>query len=229
MSADRPEEPLARVTYLFAHPSRRTAGVGTDALARAAAPASVVPTAAVPVPGSASGSEPVPPPAAQRAQRVAIEALARRGMSVAEMRALLGRRGLDPQTVESEVERLSARRLLDDGALAETLVRTLHERKRLGRAAIVAELERREIEPAAVEAALETLHGDDELELATELARRRAVQLRGCDEDTLRRRLSGYLQRRGYSAGTAGAAIRLTLADLSGRGPALPSRRPRVE
>jgi regulatory protein len=61
--------------------------------------------------------------------------------------------------------------------------------------------------PSAIEYALELVDTGDELARAKQLARKRATQLGSLDRDTAVRRLSGYLQRRGYSGSTIRAAV----------------------
>jgi len=146
-----------------------------------------------------------------------MHALTRRGMSVAEMTTLLERREIDPDEVSAEVERLERVGLLDDSALAENLVRTLQERKGLGRSAVSAELRRRKVDPLAIEEALGSIDADDELSRAIEVATKRAEQLRSYDPETARRRLGAYLQRRGYSGSVLSAAMAAALPS-SGRG-----------
>ncbi|WP_374100727.1 regulatory protein RecX [Naasia sp. SYSU D00057] len=137
--------------------------------------------------------------AARRAQNVSVSALARRGMSVAELRDTLAQRGIDSEDAEAEIERLVESRYLDDVRLAESVVRTETERKGKGRSAVVAELRRRKVADEAIEAALEEIDDEEERELAVAVARKRARQLTSYDEQTARRRLAGFLQRRGFS------------------------------
>jgi SOS response regulatory protein OraA/RecX len=138
-------------------------------------------------------------------------ALARKGMSSAEMTALLESREIDADSIVEEIDRLEGVGLLDDKALAETLVRTLQDRKGLGRSAINAELRRRKIDADTISEALESVDVDDELARAIELAQKRASQLRSYDHETAKRRLSGYLMRRGYSGSVVSAAIAASL------------------
>ncbi|HWR86057.1 MAG TPA: regulatory protein RecX [Rhodoglobus sp.] len=141
-----------------------------------------------------------------RISNVAMHALGRRGMSVRELRERLLEREFDEHEVEAEIDRLESVGLLDDGELAETLVRTLRERKGFGRAALVAELKRRKLHPDAIDAALADL-GDDELERAVELARKRAPQLRSLEPEVAKRRLGAFLMRKGYSGSVVGTAV----------------------
>ena len=136
---------------------------------------------------------------------VSMHALARRGMSSSEMRDYLVGRDFDATEVEVEIDRLEQVGLLDDVALGETLVRTLRERKGLGRSALNAELRRRKLDPDAIGASLETLE-DDELDRALALAVKRAPQLRVHDRDTAKRRLVAFLMRKGYSGSTSASA-----------------------
>lgn len=144
---------------------------------------------------------------ALHAHNVGITALARRGLSRRELERTLRQRDFDEETIAAEVDRLEREGLLDDVALAQTLVGTLQERKGYGRTAIAAELTRRMFSPAAIEYAMELVDSGDELARARELAVKRAGQLRGYDHETAVRRLSGYLSRRGYSGSAVRAAV----------------------
>lgn len=155
--------------------------------------------------------------AQSRAQNVSMSALTRRGASRRELEKTLLARELDLSVVQAELERLEGVGLIDDRALAETIVRTQHERKGLGRSALVAELRRRLIDPEHIDAALEQLDGDDELETASSLAERRARQLTSLDRETAVRRLTGYLLRKGYGSSVTRAAVDRALSG-HGRG-----------
>jgi SOS response regulatory protein OraA/RecX len=152
-----------------------------------------------------------------RISNVAMHALARRGMSSREMQDYLISREFEPDAVTEEIERLESVGLLDDLLLAETLVRTLRERKGLGRAALRAELVRRRLDSDALGAALGTLE-DDEHAMAVEIAIKRAGQLRSYDRATATRRLVSFLQRKGYSSGIAARAAQIALAPHPSRG-----------
>ena len=138
---------------------------------------------------------------------ISMYALARRGMSAEEMSAYLLSRDFENGEVELECERLLRVGLLDDLALAQTLVRTLTDRKGLGRGSIVAELRRRKIDTSSIEEALEELEAGDELERAIAIAQKRAPQLRSLDAVTARRRLGAFLQRKGYSGSVISTAV----------------------
>jgi regulatory protein len=142
-----------------------------------------------------------------RAENVSMHALTRRGMSRWELEKTLLARELDEQVGEEELMRLERVGLIDDAALAETFVRTQHERKGLGRSALTAELRRKHISQEDIDAALEQVDDDDEQARATELAMKRAPQLHSFDSETAKRRLTGFLMRKGYSSSVVRTAV----------------------
>jgi SOS response regulatory protein OraA/RecX len=228
---ERPDEHLAPVTYLFGggpqhhdeKPSGRSALRDTDDETderRATVDevrAGIDEIMSRPPREQRSFAETAPSKAEKRAHNVGIAALARRGVSVAEMRDLLVRRELQPDVIEQEIERLVDQHLLDDETLAENIVRISTERKGMGVSAVRAELRRRKIDPEVVEIALESLDADDEYERALDVATSRARQLSSLDPVTAERRLAGYLQRRGYSGSTLTRATRIALANAAPR------------
>ena len=150
----------------------------------------------------------------KRAVNVSMHALTRRDMSRWELEKTLTSRGLDPEQIRDEVTRLESVGLIDDAALAETIVRTQHERKGLGRSALVAELRRRHVDQHHIDTALESLDAADELARALELAHRRAPQLTSLDRATAVRRLSGFLMRKGYSSNIVRTAVDEALSGM---------------
>lgn len=142
-----------------------------------------------------------------RAENVSMHALTRKGMSRWELEKTLLSRDLDENVVAEELDRLESVGLIDDAALAETFVRTQHERKGLGRSALTAELRRRHISQDAIDSALEQVGDDDEQARANELAIKRAGQLSSYDRETAKRRLNAFLMRRGYSSSVVRNAV----------------------
>jgi regulatory protein len=146
------------------------------------------------------------------APRLAIEeastrALARRGLSVTEMRTMLTTKGYTEDQVESEVERLLRARYLDDARLAEEIVRVEFERKGKGRAVVTAELRRRGVSPDDFATALDDIDTELELQRAADIAYRKMVSSSDLDARTAERRLSALLARRGFSGDLARLAI----------------------
>lgn len=150
----------------------------------------------------------------KRATNVSIAALTRRNMSRWELEKTLLSRELDEDVVAEELARLEAAGLIDDAALADTLVRTQHERKGLGKGALTAEMRRRHIDQESIDAALEQIDEDDEQARANEIAFKRAGQLSSYPLEVSKRRLTAFMMRKGYNSSIVRAAVD---AALSGR------------
>ena len=149
---------------------------------------------------------------AKRAENIAMYALTRRAVSIREMEKLLKSRDLPDDVVATEVARLEGVGLLDDYALATDLAERFQRRKGLGASAVKQELGKRLLSPASIDLAVAELPGD-QLELATDEARKRLTRLKGLDKETLNRRLYAYLQRRGFRGAEISNAIKAALAE----------------
>ncbi|MCU1528269.1 MAG: hypothetical protein JWP75_2032 [Frondihabitans sp.] len=156
--------------------------------------------------------------ARDRAEKISMHALTRRGVSSLEMAKTLRSRDLPEEVVLDEVERLERVGLLDDGALAENLVHSKQERKGLGKGAINAELRQRGLAQEAIDAALADIDDDDEQTRADSWALKRAGQLRGLDQATAERRLTAFLLRRGYRSEVVRRALEKALPRGGGSG-----------
>nr|WP_249776818.1 regulatory protein RecX [Leifsonia sp. C5G2] len=139
-------------------------------------------------------------------------------MSRWELEQLLTKREIDPEVFGPELDRLEALGVVDDASLAASLAFTQHSRKGLGRTAIEQELKRRHIDPELIEIALADIGADDELERATELAVKRIGQLSTYDDETVRRRLHGFLARKGYGSDIIRQAMDAAFAGRRSRG-----------
>jgi len=118
----------------------------------------------------------------------------------------LGRRGA-PASVAAEVlADLTARGYLDDAAFARHWVATRSARG-YGSARLRAELRARGVAGSLVDAAL-AAQGDDELERARAVARRRLPALQRADRTRAAARLRDHLVRRGYSAAIVSRVVR---------------------
>ncbi|MCH7768343.1 MAG: regulatory protein RecX [Nitrospinae bacterium] len=138
----------------------------------------------------------------RKAREAAHRLLARRARSVAEIKSKLAERRFSPAVIRRTVERLASVGYLDDTAFARSHARYLMEARPMGRRRLSWELSRKGIEKGLVEEAVEEVWaGRSEREVAREVAMRRLEAYRGLDETTVRRRLKGYLERRGFPHG----------------------------
>lgn len=148
----------------------------------------------------------------QEASDALVRALGRSPKSVTEAdRFLAERTELSARERECILQRMIDLRYLDDANLAEQLIAGPLRRKGLGHAGMRRELLLRGIDDGIIEAALGQLDGEAEFERALTLARERAGRFRGLDDDTARRRLYGYLARRGFGGDIVGRAVNAAL------------------
>jgi regulatory protein len=156
----------------------------------------------------------VPTREEKRAKNVALHQLGVSGRSEAEVRQRLSSKDITPEVIDQEVGRLVEVGLIDDLALATTLVESLRGRKKLGDMAIVQVLRRRHIPADIIDQALATGTIDSDVAVF-ELARDRARSLRHLDADVAFRRLVGFVQRRGYTGPQVFEAARRALDEAS--------------
>jgi regulatory protein len=147
-----------------------------------------------------------------RIDRLVVSRLRRSALSIAEVRAVLAEHGLDESEIEEWIERYERLGYLDDARLAEQLVHVNGSRRGRGSGAIMQELSRRGVDANAARAAVEELDPDVERANALAVAERRARQLTGLDRQTAERRLSAFLQRRGYPGDVVREAVTAALS-----------------
>ena len=116
------------------------------------------------------------------------------------------RRGAPAPVAAEVLADLTARGYLDDAAFARHWVATRSARG-YGPARLRAELRARGVPGSLVDAAL-AAQGDDELERARAVARRRLPALQRADRTRAAARLRDHLVRRGYSTAVVARVVR---------------------
>lgn len=135
----------------------------------------------------------------------ALRFLSFRARSAAEMARYLRGRGADEAAVSSTLERLSRAGLVDDAAFARFWIENRNTFSPRGERALQAELRAKGVDRAGIDAALEDVQeGEDQRAYLAGLKRLRL--LARLDEETFRRRMYGFLQRRGFDYETARTA-----------------------
>jgi regulatory protein len=135
-----------------------------------------------------------------------IRFLARRAHSRAELLRKLGERGVSPEAAREAVERAAAEGYVDDGKFALDFARHGLNQQGWAPARTRNELHRRGVAREQAEAAVREVYADvDLIDLAIDLARRRAARLTG-ELESRRRRISAYLERRGFPTAVSRAA-----------------------
>jgi regulatory protein len=148
-----------------------------------------------------------------QAHDAALRLLSHRSRSESEMRTRLKMRGIEPQAVDDEIERLRSAGLLDDEKFAQAWVADRQRLSPRGRRMLRYELLGRGIAPEAAERATRDI---DDLELALEAARSRARKASSNDYQAFATRVGGYLQRRGFGYDVIMEAMRIVWAELAG-------------
>ena len=129
-----------------------------------------------------------------------LRALTRRDMSEREVRTWLSSRDVPENDVEEWVERMQRLGCVDDLRMATHLVDKLVARGGKGRGVIVQKLTERGIDRGTASEAVSHLDDDSQQQQATELAVARASRMGTLTDEAARRRLHGFLARRGFSS-----------------------------
>lgn len=140
------------------------------------------------------------------AYEAAIQLLARRAHSRAELRRKLGRRGYAEGEVDEVLGRLTGTGYLDDRAFAEAHVRRRSTSR--GPLALAAELAARGVERRLSDGALQSFDREAQVAAATRLASRLAGDKSPGGYRELLERVGAKLVRRGFPLGVAREACR---------------------
>lgn len=172
-------------------------------------------------PQSSTQQSPAAPESEQedysKARAVVLRKLTGSPKSRHQLAQALRERDFSEEIIAAVLDRMEEVQLIDDLEFARTWVRTRHELKGLGSAALRRELQERGVGPTDIEGALEQLSAEDEDAAAAELI---ANKLRGVslpvghgpqerkERDKITRRLVGMLARRGHSPSAALKLVR---------------------
>jgi regulatory protein len=140
----------------------------------------------------------------------AAAALGRRARSAHELERWLLQRGFDRADVTDAVQRLAELGAIDDSQFARAFARSRALGKGMSRRRLAQELSRRGVDRRMADAAIaEVLEEEsvDERALLEQAARKKLAVLAGQDRDVVKRRLYGYLARRGYDATDIAAVL----------------------
>lgn len=138
-------------------------------------------------------------------QRKAFDLLARRDHFRAELAAKLGQRGYEAEEIETTLDRLVERGLLDDRRVARAFVADRQTRRGLGRRRLRAELARRGVSEEVADEVLAEIDDGAELPLARAAAERWLARRAVPDGDDYAARqrhraaLARHLERRGFA------------------------------
>jgi regulatory protein len=146
----------------------------------------------------------------------ALDMLEARARGVAELRRLLLRKGEPEADVDAAIERLRANGLLDDANFARQLARSKALGAGLSRRRIAQELAKRGVDRSVSADAIDDVFESEEVDEEASLervARKKLRTLGNLDDATRRRRLFGFLARRGYESDDIQRVVRVLLSD----------------
>lgn len=146
----------------------------------------------------------------------AVALLAVKGRSARELERRLQRIGHPPEAIAAALARLTAEGFVDDERLARQVARAKLGTGSVARRRVEQDLARRGVDRTVARVAVEETVAEEEVDersAAVELARRRLGTLRGLEPAVQRRRLFGYLARRGFALGEVGAVVRQVLGE----------------
>lgn len=164
-----------------------------------------------------------------RIREAALNLLSYRARTRSELRRKLLEKGFRPARVDPSLDRLEARGLLDDAAVATAFVRDRLRHRPRGKARLSQELRSKGVPPALAEHVIDGVLEDEDIG-EKDLARRAAEawlrrqgmptlealasRQRSPEREKARRRLHGYLARRGFAGAPLAHAMDLAIASL---------------
>lgn len=132
----------------------------------------------------------------EQAKQTAMKYLSYRPRSVIEVKRNLRDKGYETDIITQAVNRLQELNLLNDESFARYWVEQRETFKPRGRRALQQELRQKGVPRQIIETAVADV---DETAAARKAARKKLRRWQKMDEQTYRRKLGGYLQRRGFS------------------------------
>jgi regulatory protein len=151
----------------------------------------------------------------QRAYEAGLRLIAYRDRTVHELRTRLADKGFAPEAIERALERLKRLGYLDDAAYCErTITETLASRP-AGPRWITDRLRLKGVHPEVIREVLARAYPDELSEqMACRVAAKRLSRYRGDEPQARRRKLAGYLSRRGFDYDDVQKALRRVLGEL---------------
>lgn len=132
------------------------------------------------------------------AAEAAVRLVAHRPRSEFELRVRLGRKGYSPESVDGALEKMRAWNYVNDKEFARQWVASRESHRPRSSRLMKRELTSKGVDSDTAERVVDEAHIDDHA-VALDLARRWLPRVEKQDIVTRRRRLAGYLQRRGFA------------------------------
>ena len=143
----------------------------------------------------------------------ALNFLSFRQRSEKEIYTALKRKGYEEIYIENAIDYCRNQKYLDDRAFAKAFIKDKVNINKLGEQRIKYELLRKGVSQNIIDDVL-ILDTEDQLETALKLAEKKLPSYRKDDKNAVYRKLSGFLQRKGYSFEVVSQVMREVLKDF---------------
>lgn len=134
--------------------------------------------------------------------------IAMREHSRGELAQALAKKHVPEELAERLLDRFTEVGLIDDERFARAWVESRQRMKGTARSVLALELRRKGVDGEVIDVVLEDIDAESEREAAHRLVQKKLRSLRGLDDTTRIRRLTGMLARKGYSAQVAFDVVR---------------------
>ena len=137
----------------------------------------------------------------QSAYEYALRLLTARSYTARSLRRKLAQKGIEPETAEAVMTRLESSGLIDDAKYAEQYTRSKILTSGASKRRVVQDLRRKGIAQPLADAAIASVFAEEDVDpvaMAEKAARKKVAQMGDLDPIVLRRRLFGFLARKGY-------------------------------
>jgi regulatory protein len=145
------------------------------------------------------------------ARRIAMDRLAERERSEAELLAALTRRNIPADVAGGVIQRLAEEGFVDDDRFARAWVAARQRSRGLAPRALRRELEGKGVARDLIDGALAELDADSQAQAAFRLVEKKARSMTALPREVQVRRLMGLLARKGYSPDVAFTAVQAVL------------------
>lgn len=142
------------------------------------------------------------------AREIALRRLTMRDHSRNELDQALAAKDVPDDVREQLLDRFEELGLVNDQAFAESWTRARRSSRKLSKSAVRRELQSKGVEREVIDEALEPIEHDDEVALATELARKKWRQVHSLPREVAYRRMAGQLARKGFASSVVGQVLR---------------------
>ena len=144
----------------------------------------------------------------KRARNVLLHQLARSAKSKHQLGQIMIQREIPANIYEPLLDRFEEAGLINDLAVAETIVAGRRSSRGLSASSIKRELRTKGISEELIERVTASITAEDEVALATTLAIKRVRAMAKLSPEVRKRRLVGFLHRKGYGQQAVVSAIR---------------------